>query len=63
MTYQEVLDRIKDLDKSKIEIVDFHSKGFSQIALKYDGVRLFDLRRPQMKKLEDLGYNVERVVI
>ena len=63
MKYNEILDRIENLDKSKIIITDFSSDGFSQIALKYNGVRILDLRRPQMKKLKELGYKIETVVI
>ena len=62
MKYTEIIERIDKLDKSKIIIRDYISKSFSQISLIYDGVRQFDLRRPQMDKLELLGYDVERIV-
>jgi hypothetical protein len=59
MTYKEVLDRIDGLDKNEIIIYDNHSERYSAISLHYKGVRILDLRRPQMKKLKELGYEVE----
>ena len=63
MKYTEVLERIKDLDKSEIIINDYFIKDYSKISLLYKGVRILDLRRPQMEKLKKLGYEVDRVVI
>ena len=59
MKYKEVLERIIDLDKSKIKIIEYKSKDYSTISLMYNDVRLFDITTTQFKKLKDLGYNTE----
>jgi hypothetical protein len=62
MKYEEVLDRIKNLDKSEIIMTDGFTKSYSKISLKYQGVRIMDLTRPQFEKLKKLGYEWEVVV-
>jgi len=63
MTYKEVTERIEGLDKSLIMITDGISiKYSSKISLKYKGVRILDLTRPQFEKLKKLGYTWERVI-
>lgn len=61
MKYEEVLDRIKNLDKSEIIMIDGFTKSYSKIILKYKGVRIMDLTRPQFEKLKKLGYEWEVV--
>ena len=63
MKYNEILERIEGLDKDEIIIYDNYSRNYSSITLHYKGVRILDLRRPQMKKLQELGYEVERRVV
>jgi len=62
MTYKEVIERIEGLDKSLILMTDGISKNYSKISLKYKGVRILDLTRPQFEKLKKLGYSWDRVV-
>lgn len=63
MKYIEVLERIKDLDKSEIVINDYFTKGYCKISLLHKGIRILDLRRPQMEKLRKLGYEINKIVI
>jgi hypothetical protein len=61
MTYEEVIRRIDGLDKSLILITNGISKNYSKISLKYKGIRILDLTRPQFEKLKKLGYDWEIV--
>ena len=62
MRYSEVLDRIKNLDKSEIKIIDARSRTYSCISLSYKNVRILDLTRLQFEKLKKLGYHCECVI-
>ena len=59
MTYKDILKRIEGLDKEDVIIYDNHSERYSSINLHHKGVRVLDLRRPQMEKLKELGYDIE----
>jgi hypothetical protein len=62
MKYSEIIDRIKNLDKSEIKIVDGRGKTYSKISLLYKNVRILDLTRPQFEKLKKLEYNCETIM-
>ena len=63
MKFQEVLNRIENLDKSDILIKDYISKDYSKISLTYKNKRILDLRQPQFEKLKKLGYNYQKITV
>jgi hypothetical protein len=63
MTYEEVIRRIDGLDKSLVLITDSISKNYSKISLKYKGIRILDLTRPQFENLKKLGYDWEIILL